>query len=87
MAGDQLTFVSGWQEGAVIAAHHAVAGIDRQTRARVDAGASANWVHAGKLCKPLARLFTLRQYHPNPEFGRTDRPWSRQTFATSGRRP
>ena len=24
MAGDQLTFVSGWQEGAVIAAHHAV---------------------------------------------------------------
>jgi monoamine oxidase len=32
MAGDQLTFVSGWQEGAVLAAHHAVTGIDRQTR-------------------------------------------------------
>ena len=32
MAGDQLTFVSGWQEGAVIAAHHAVSGIDRQVR-------------------------------------------------------
>jgi monoamine oxidase len=32
MAGDQLTFVSGWQEGAVIAAHHAVANIDRQVR-------------------------------------------------------
>lgn len=32
MAGDQLTFVSGWQEGAVIAAHYAVAGIDRQVR-------------------------------------------------------
>lgn len=32
MAGDQLTYVSGWQEGAVIAAHHAVANIDRQTR-------------------------------------------------------
>ena len=32
MAGDQLTFVSGWQEGAVIAAHHAVTNIDRQAR-------------------------------------------------------
>ena len=32
MAGDQLTYVSGWQEGAVIAAHHAVGGIDRQVR-------------------------------------------------------
>jgi hypothetical protein len=27
-----LTFVSGWQEGAVIAAHHAVTNIDRQVR-------------------------------------------------------
>jgi monoamine oxidase len=33
MAGDQLTFVSGWQEGAILAAHHAVTGIDRQARA------------------------------------------------------
>jgi len=32
MAGDQLTYVSGWQEGAVIAAHHAVTNIDRQVR-------------------------------------------------------
>lgn len=32
MAGDQLTFVSGWQEGAVIAAHYAVSGIDQQVR-------------------------------------------------------
>src|SRR3954452_14862735 len=30
MAGDQITFLSGWQEGALVAAHHAVAGIDRQ---------------------------------------------------------
>jgi monoamine oxidase len=34
MAGDQLTFVSGWQEGAVLAAHHAVTGIDRHARPR-----------------------------------------------------
>jgi monoamine oxidase len=32
MAGDQITFLSGWQEGAVVAAHHAVTAIDRQTR-------------------------------------------------------
>ena len=32
MAGDQLTFVSGWQEGAVIAAHHAVTNIAAQVR-------------------------------------------------------
>ena len=32
MAGDQITFVSGWQEGAVIAAHYAVTAIDRLTR-------------------------------------------------------
>jgi monoamine oxidase len=34
MAGDQLTFVSGWQEGALLAAHHAVNNIDRQVRPR-----------------------------------------------------
>jgi monoamine oxidase len=33
MAGDQITFLSGWQEGAIVAAHHAVTGIDRQVRA------------------------------------------------------
>jgi monoamine oxidase len=32
MAGDQITFVSGWQEGAVIAAQYAVTAIDRQAR-------------------------------------------------------
>jgi monoamine oxidase len=32
MAGDQITFLSGWQEGAVVAAHYAVTAIDRQTR-------------------------------------------------------
>ena len=32
MAGDQITFLSGWQEGAILAAHHAVTSIDRQTR-------------------------------------------------------
>ena len=32
MAGDHITFLSGWQEGAVVAAHHAVSGIDRQVR-------------------------------------------------------
>jgi monoamine oxidase len=32
MAGDQLTFWSGWQEGALISAHAAVRSIDRQTR-------------------------------------------------------
>lgn len=32
MAGDQLTFWSGWQEGALISAHEAVRAIDRQTR-------------------------------------------------------
>jgi monoamine oxidase len=30
MAGDQLTFWSGWQEGAIISAHEAVKSIDRQ---------------------------------------------------------
>jgi monoamine oxidase len=30
MAGDQLTFWSGWQEGAVLSAHEAVRSIDRQ---------------------------------------------------------
>lgn len=30
MAGDQITFLSGWQEGALVAAHHAVINIDRQ---------------------------------------------------------
>ena len=34
MAGDQITFLSGWQEGALVAAHHAVNNIDRQVRAR-----------------------------------------------------
>ncbi len=34
MAGDQITFLSGWQEGAVLAAQYAVTGIDRQARAR-----------------------------------------------------
>jgi monoamine oxidase len=34
MAGDQLTFLSGWQEGALVAAHHAVTNIDRQARPR-----------------------------------------------------
>jgi monoamine oxidase len=32
MAGDQITFLSGWQEGALVAAHHAVTAIDRQVR-------------------------------------------------------
>jgi monoamine oxidase len=32
MAGDQLTYVSGWQEGAVIAAHYAVTGIHEQAQ-------------------------------------------------------
>jgi monoamine oxidase len=32
MAGDQITFLSGWQEGAVVAAHYAVTAIDRETR-------------------------------------------------------
>ena len=32
MAGDQLTYWSGWQEGAVISAWEAVKSIDRQTR-------------------------------------------------------
>jgi monoamine oxidase len=32
MAGDQLTFVSGWQEGAILAAHHAVTGIHQQAQ-------------------------------------------------------
>ena len=32
MAGDQLTYWSGWQEGAIIAAWNAVTAIDRQTR-------------------------------------------------------
>ena len=32
MGGDQITFLSGWQEGAILAAHHAVTNIDRQTR-------------------------------------------------------
>jgi monoamine oxidase len=30
MAGDQLTFLSGWQEGAIISAFEAVKSIDRQ---------------------------------------------------------
>jgi monoamine oxidase len=30
MAGDQITFLSGWQEGALVAAHHAVINISRQ---------------------------------------------------------
>ena len=30
MAGDQITFLSGWQEGALVAAHHAVINIGRQ---------------------------------------------------------
>jgi monoamine oxidase len=34
MAGDQITFLSGWQEGAILAAHHAVTNIDRQVRLR-----------------------------------------------------
>ena len=34
MAGDQITFLSGWQEGAILAAHHAVTNIDRQVRPR-----------------------------------------------------
>jgi monoamine oxidase len=34
MAGDQITFLSGWQEGAIVAAHHAVTNIDRQVRPR-----------------------------------------------------
>jgi monoamine oxidase len=33
MAGDQITYWSGWQEGAVVAAWHAVQAIDRQVRA------------------------------------------------------
>jgi monoamine oxidase len=33
MAGDQLTYWSGWQEGALISAHAAVASIDRMTKA------------------------------------------------------
>jgi len=32
LAGDQITFLSGWQEGALVAAHHAVTNIDRQVR-------------------------------------------------------
>jgi monoamine oxidase len=32
MAGDQVTYWSGWQEGALISALNAVAGIDRQVR-------------------------------------------------------
>jgi monoamine oxidase len=32
MAGDQITFLSGWQEGAILAAHHAATNIDRQVR-------------------------------------------------------
>lgn len=32
MAGDQVTFWSGWQEGAIIAAWHAVTAIDRHAR-------------------------------------------------------
>jgi monoamine oxidase len=34
LAGDQITFLSGWQEGALVAAHHAVTNIDRQMRPR-----------------------------------------------------
>jgi monoamine oxidase len=34
VAGDQITFLSGWQEGALVAAHHAVTNIDRQVRPR-----------------------------------------------------
>lgn len=33
LAGDQITFWSGWQEGAVLAAWHAVTAIDRHARA------------------------------------------------------
>ncbi|AMN41801.1 flavin monoamine oxidase family protein [Rhodoplanes sp. Z2-YC6860] len=33
MAGDQLTYWSGWQEGALISAHAAVSSIDRMTKA------------------------------------------------------
>jgi monoamine oxidase len=32
VAGDQITFLSGWQEGSLVAAHHAVTNIDRQVR-------------------------------------------------------
>lgn len=32
MAGDQITYWSGWQEGAILAAWHAVTAIDRQAR-------------------------------------------------------
>lgn len=32
LAGDQITFLSGWQEGAIVAAWHAVTNIDRQVR-------------------------------------------------------
>jgi monoamine oxidase len=32
VAGDQITFLSGWQEGAIVAAWHAVTAIDRVTR-------------------------------------------------------
>jgi len=32
MAGDHITFLSGWQEGAVVAAQHAVGNIDRHVR-------------------------------------------------------
>ncbi len=32
MAGDQITFLSGWQEGAVVAAQYAATAIDRQVR-------------------------------------------------------
>ena len=34
MAGDQLTFWSGWQEGAIFSAWEAVKSIDRQTNRR-----------------------------------------------------
>jgi len=34
LAGDQITYLSGWQEGAILAAHHAVTNIDRQVRPR-----------------------------------------------------
>lgn len=32
VAGDQITYLSGWQEGAIVAAWHAVTAIDRHTR-------------------------------------------------------
>jgi monoamine oxidase len=33
MAGDQLTYWSGWQEGALLSAQAAVASIDRMAKA------------------------------------------------------